>query len=435
MAINVSLANLSTLNNTSILTQSNSNFATIQSSLVNALSLNGQTPNQMQSVLDMNGNQVLNLPSPATVNSPARLVDVVSNPTITVPPVGTSGATVPLLNANNTFSGTQTFSGNTVFNGSNTFNGSTIFNGPIGPSFLAAFHASGRLTIQTGTPVFGNNSVTGSNTVYWTPYKGRFIPIYNGTNMVMVDYGGELSQTTTDTTKSPAAVAVNSIYDVFVWIDTGNTFRATRGPAWTNSTTRSLGLTYISGVPTNSTSITNGPLANMGTYVGTIASNGTSTIDWIIGGFASGGSPARLMVWNYWNRVVIGVSSIDNGGAYTYATNTTREARGSTGNQINWVTGVSEDSYLITSQSSVRTTAVNTSTSSVGLAFNSTTTFNDSVNIETFSATQVQATGFCQFQQVPSIGTNFVARLELGDGANANTLGFANDQLNFIFPM
>ena len=67
--------------------------------------------------LDMNSNQILNLPSPATTHSPARLIDVVSNPTISVPPVGTSGATVPLMNGNNTWSGINTFTANTVFTG------------------------------------------------------------------------------------------------------------------------------------------------------------------------------------------------------------------------------------------------------------------------------------------------------------------------------
>src|SRR5882762_2068272 len=96
-------------NLTSLAATINSNNTTIQTAFDNTLSRDGTSPNQMTSNLDMNSNQILNLPSPATINSPARLVDVVTNPTMTVPPVGTSGAVVPLLNANNTWSGTQTF--------------------------------------------------------------------------------------------------------------------------------------------------------------------------------------------------------------------------------------------------------------------------------------------------------------------------------------
>jgi hypothetical protein len=121
MAINVNLAQLSTLNNTSILGQVNSNNAILQAALPDALSRSGASPNQMGSNLDMNANQILNLPPPGTANSPARLVDVVSNPNLllTVPPTGTSGATVGFLNGNNTYSGTSTFT-NTVTLPTNT---------------------------------------------------------------------------------------------------------------------------------------------------------------------------------------------------------------------------------------------------------------------------------------------------------------------------
>jgi len=113
MSINVTLPQLSTLNNTSILSQTNSNFATIQTALTDAVSRSGQSPNNMTSSLDMNNNQIINLPAPSTVNSPARLIDVVSNPTITVPGTGTSGHTVPFLDGNNTWSGTNTFNNTT----------------------------------------------------------------------------------------------------------------------------------------------------------------------------------------------------------------------------------------------------------------------------------------------------------------------------------
>lgn len=107
-----------TLNNVADLTSSstaqttiNTNFNTVQAAFDNTLSRDGTSPNTMGSNLDMNSNQILNLPSPAGVNSPARLIDVTSNPTITVPPVGTSGAVVPLLNANNIWSGTNNLTG------------------------------------------------------------------------------------------------------------------------------------------------------------------------------------------------------------------------------------------------------------------------------------------------------------------------------------
>lgn len=107
-----------TLNNVSDITQStsaqttiNTNSSTIQTAFDNTVSRDGTSPNQMGANLDMNSNQILNLPAPASINSAARLQDVTNNPLIlTVPPVGTSGAVVPLLNGNNTWSGGNTFS-------------------------------------------------------------------------------------------------------------------------------------------------------------------------------------------------------------------------------------------------------------------------------------------------------------------------------------
>src|SRR5258708_20847859 len=98
MAENITLNNVATFqNDTTAVNTINGNNAAITTAFVDVLSRSGVSPNQMTSNLDMNSNQILNLPPPATTSSPARLIDVVSNPSITVPPVGTSGATVPLL--------------------------------------------------------------------------------------------------------------------------------------------------------------------------------------------------------------------------------------------------------------------------------------------------------------------------------------------------
>lgn len=123
-----SLANLQ--NEDTAVSTINSNSDTLVTAFDNTLSRDGTTPNQMTSNLDMNSNQILNLPAPVSSGSPARLIDVISNPTLalTIPPVGTSGATVPLLNTNVTFSGNNTFSGTNTFTGVNVYKGSITSN-------------------------------------------------------------------------------------------------------------------------------------------------------------------------------------------------------------------------------------------------------------------------------------------------------------------
>lgn len=106
----VTLANVGSLiDATTAATTINSNSAAVVAAFDNTLSRDGTAPNTMSAALDMNSNQIYNLPAPSTVNSPARLIDVVSNPSIVVPGTGTSGHTVPFLDGNNTFSGTNTF--------------------------------------------------------------------------------------------------------------------------------------------------------------------------------------------------------------------------------------------------------------------------------------------------------------------------------------
>lgn len=73
----------------------NNNSAAIEIASDNTLSRDGTTPNMMLSNLDMNSFQILNLPNPATTNSPLRLQDLnsfIGGGTIaTIPAGGTTG--------------------------------------------------------------------------------------------------------------------------------------------------------------------------------------------------------------------------------------------------------------------------------------------------------------------------------------------------------
>lgn len=110
-------------NETTAVNAINANDAVIVTAFDNTLSRDGTNPNTMGASLDMNSNQIINLPAPSTVNSPARLIDVVSNPSIVVPGTGTSGHVVPFLDGNNTWSGTNTYSSASTFNGNTALNG------------------------------------------------------------------------------------------------------------------------------------------------------------------------------------------------------------------------------------------------------------------------------------------------------------------------
>jgi|SRR5215831_7927693 len=288
--------------------------------------------------------------------------------------------------------------------------------------------AQGRLTLTSATPVL-TSTVSGATTVYYTPYVGNLVPTYDGSNFTLTAFA-EVSQATTDSTKSPAAVAASSVYDVFCWIDTGPTNRCTRGPAWTSDTARSAGtaLTRVNGILLNNASITNGPSASRGTYVGTIRSNGSSQIDYIFGASASGGTAAFFGVWNTYNRVTTGTDVIDNGTAYTYTTNTVRQARASAGNQVTVLEGLAEDSIYAAYAQRVDTVTATGANGAFGFGYDGTTVFISQpvFAFDPAAVTTMTYAGVTSKQFSPNLGVHVISALEKGDGVNANTYNANN---------
>ena len=270
----------------------------------------------------------------------------------------------------------------------------------------------GRLTLAGGTPVM-TTTIAGGNTIYYTAYVGRNVPIWNGSAFVQIDLGGDISQATTDAAHSPAACAANSTYDLFVWLN-GSTPTLSRGPAWSSATVRACALTRTDGFWTNASAITNGPAIGYGTWVGTIQTNGFSTVDFIFGTAASGGGISTLNVWNYYNRVSVGTSVVDSGATYTYASATIRQARASATNQINFVVGLIEDSIDVT--------AINTSpnasgsVASVGVGLNSITAF-----VSTPANSFYGGAMLSRSIVLPTLGSNYVAALEQSPAAASLT--------------
>jgi len=85
----------------------------------------------------------------------------------------------------------------------------------------------GRLTPTTAVPVI-TSGVTSGTAVYYTPYVGNVIPIYNGTTFATKTFA-ELTLTLNTNHLADTA------YDVFIWLESGVVTIGT-GPAWNNST-------------------------------------------------------------------------------------------------------------------------------------------------------------------------------------------------------
>ncbi|MDP2330297.1 MAG: hypothetical protein Q8M19_06325 [Reyranella sp.] len=88
----------------------------------------------------------------------------------------------------------------------------------------------GRLTLSSGEPVMTGDQ-TGKTSIFYTPYTGAFIPIYDGSAFVptaFIERSNDLTQSSIGKA-GPAAAGPYQVIDAFVWND-GGTVRLTRGP-------------------------------------------------------------------------------------------------------------------------------------------------------------------------------------------------------------
>lgn len=291
-----------------------------------------------------------------------------------------------------------------------------------GSSEASAPAPQGRLTLTSGVPVL-STSVSGATTIYYTPCAGNCVPLYDGTKLVPTAFS-ELSQTTADTTKSPAAVAANSNYDFFIWNDAG-TLRCTRGPAWPSNTSRGTGagtteLARVNGLLLNANAITNGPAANRGTYVGTIRSNGSSQIDWIFGGSATAGF---FGVWSAYNRVNVGSVAYESSSSWTYSSITARSVNGTTNSRHSFVSGIAEDapSINITQRVGVGNAVNAYYVAAIGYDWTSGAGTKNTLYVNPVAGGTMQASASLTWTPGPVIGFHFFQQIENADGTNSVT--------------
>lgn len=237
----------------------------------------------------------------------------------------------------------------------------------------------GYLTPVSGTPVISSDS-TGATQVYYTPYVGNLIPIYNGTSFVPTIFS-ELSIALV------AQHASNTIYDLFVFNNSG-VLTLVSGPAWSNSSAgtgaRGSGagttqLTRINGIWVNNVSMTgrNGSTtysipANQATYVGSLF------VDSSVGQVTchrSFGQSRKWGIWNAYNRAIIELQGGTASASWVNAPTTWRQSAGDSANYVMGFCGLSEEEIDISFVQFIQNSAPagTTSTANIGIGINSTT--------------------------------------------------------------
>lgn len=181
----------------------------------------------------------------------------------------------------------------------------------MGGLFIPSY-CDGRLTTETGVAV-STSDRTSQGTLYFTPYLGNRITIYDGTRWKLYSFTERSLSLTLTSGKN---------YDVFIY-DNAGTLTLELSAAWTNDSTRADALTTQDGVYVKSGATTR-------RWLGTIRASGTNTTE---------DSEAKRFVWNAFNKVHRSLYKVEATDSWSYGTNTWRQANGSASNQVEVVLG------------------------------------------------------------------------------------------------
>lgn len=291
----------------------------------------------------------------------------------------------------------------------------------------------GRLTLTSNTPVLNTNTVNQS-TIYYTPYVGNQIPIYNGTTFASASF----SQITL--TLNDSGHPTGRIYDVFAFLSAGAASIGT-GPSWTNTSARGTGagtteIVRTNGLWTNTnninlrngTNIVSAVSANLATYLGSFYTTASAQTGMSMA-HNGGGSPAiasgsnNIMgLWNAYNRLSMATLGGDLS-SWTYTSAARRAWNGSNANRITWLDGLQESSVKVNAWLTIQPSTV--ANYIIGFGLDSTTQFSQTVMygpepITRITGTYVGATLVGVID--PQIGLHFVSMNESGDSVNAVSL-------------
>jgi len=245
------------------------------------------------------------------------------------------------------------------------------------------------------------SDVTGATTIYFTPYKGNRIDLFDGTNWIRFTFSQLSLALGTLTSGLP--------YDVFVYNNAGTlTLEFT---AWTNGTTRATALAYQNGVLCKTGALTR-------RYLGTFYTTSTTTTE---------DSIANRYLWNYYNRVIRKMKAVDATNSWTYSTATFRQANAAATNQLNFVIGYSEDSV----EANVMATFSGSAGSiggAVGIGLDSTTANSaDLMGYRTTEGTGTDDFVVSHFNAPIAVGKHYLAWLEIAiNGGTVTWLGDGN---------
>jgi hypothetical protein len=272
--------------------------------------------------------------------------------------------------------------------------------------FILRHVVCGRLTLESGVAV-STSDQTGKTNVYFTPYNGNGISIYDGTRWLWYTFS--------ELTLALGTLTSGKNYDVFVYDNSGTL--TLESLVWTDDTNRATAITLQDGIYCK-----NGALTRR--YLGTFRTTSTTTTE-DSGAPAAGTTPKRFL-WNLYNRVPRRLRAIENADSWTYTSSTWRSANNDATNRLEYVVGLD-----------IEPVKANT----IGGAFNNTTASNNmsGVGVDSTSANSAQLLwsgssptantilpSRSEYSGNPGIGYHYLQWLEMTD-AGSGTVTFYGD--------
>lgn len=290
---------------------------------------------------------------------------------------------------------------------------------------LMVRQADGRLTLATATPITTTGQ-SSKSVVYYTPYNGNKIALYNGTIWKLYQF------TEKSVTLSGLTSARN--YDVFGYVNSG-ALKIDIGPTWNagavsgSDTARGTGagsteLTTQDGAWVNANAITTGiagdsVAAKAGRYLGSFRTTGTTTTE---------DSLTKRFLFNAQNIVQRPLRRIEGTTSWlkgALATGTWRQANGSTSNQIEVLAGLLGPSMMAMRVSALCANATSGQSENVGIGEDSITAVSSEATscFHYHPAANSYTNGFAFLSKAVPLGYHYYAWLEQYSGGTPTWFG------------
>lgn len=258
----------------------------------------------------------------------------------------------------------------------------------------------GRLTLTTALPVT-TADVTAAGTIYFAPYGGNRLSLYDGSSTWTAYAYTQLSLALTLTS--------GKNYDVFAYNNSG-TPALELSAAWTTDTARATALVSQDGVWVKTGATTR-------RYLGTLRASGANVTE---------DSATKRFVWNYYNRARRHLTRLETADSWTYTTATWRQSNNSSANQVEVVIGVAE--------SQLRLIVVGLAANSVGGAYlsagigedSTTTPHANAIGMSKTPAANILENPTAILELMPAVGYHYYAWLERSSASGTTT--FYGDQ-------